>query len=561
VRDSAGFLADARSGRFFMRFAEMVKVITPGRRDRLCRSGISASVALIIVAVCGLLAPGWTSAQQPAPTKTGAPAVEKKSTTAAGKAKATTKSEPAKDKTGDDDAAAKDEKKGDQPPAELPPDPSQGQKAIAVEVFQDPNAVEVMDLKKFNPIRNRKHERGDVEAVKSMAQDPNMPVDTTQIRRVVDSMIADLTDTRNIQALIDPPPDQKANAATVQAIENATTTLLEPLFTARANNSTRFLAEYNRILLASLPRLLKHHLVPRIQAMIILGQSGNPDALKTFTDAIKDPQQTVWVKLWALRGISNIKQYAGGRLSAQQEIDAAKVIADLLDKKKDLPWPVQLRALEALANLRHGFVPTSPKKADLAASAMRVLADPKARPDVRAEAARALGMMQITAAVPNFNFGLIAYAAAGLAAQLGDQIVANYSDKGAALNEPKAQHLTFLLLGPLYQAFDGQPGARDSGLLHVNPAARGEVQHVLNQIRPVAAASLDLVRAPAGQRKQRRQDLVTRVAALKDYLAKNAPANRHLVPDDEGYLEPEGAQAGAPEEPDAAKVAGARGGR
>jgi hypothetical protein len=545
-----------------MRFADMVKVITPGRRDGWSRSGISASVAVALVVTWSLLAPGWSSAQQPPQTKPAAPGAQKKPTPDQGKAKASPKPESAKDDAGDDDAAAKDDKKGDaQTPSDLPPDPSQGQKFVPVEVFKDPNAEEVMDLKKFNPIRNRIHERGDIEAVKGMAQDPAAPIDQTQIRRVVDSMVAQLTDTRNIQALIDPPPDQKPTAPTVRAIEDATTTLLEPLFVARANKNTRFLTDYNRILLASLPRLLKHHLVPRVQAMIVLGQSGNPDALKVFMDAIKDPQQTVWVKLWALRGISNIKQYAGGRLSAQQEIEAARVIADLLDKKKDLPWPVQLRALEALANLRHGFVPTAPKKADLAAAAMRILADPKARSDVRAEAARALGMMQITNAVPNYNFGLIAYAAAGLVAQLGDQVAANYSDKGAAINEPKAQHLTWLLLGPVYQAFDGQPGARDSGLLHVNPAARSEVQKALDQIRPVAAASLDLVRAPAGQRKLRRQDLVTRVAALKDYLAKNAPANRHLVPDDEGYLEAEGAQARAAEEPDAAKVAGARGGR
>ena len=65
---------------------------------------------------------------------------------------------------------------------------------------------------------------------------------------------------------------------------------------------------------------------------------------------------------------------------------------------------------------------------------MRILADPKARPDVRAEAARALGMMQITNAVPKYNFSLVAYAAAQLAAEVGDQIVASYTEKGPAIN-------------------------------------------------------------------------------------------------------------------------------
>ena len=79
----------------------------------------------------------------------------------------------------------------------------------------------------------------------------------------------------------------------------------------------------------------------------------------------------------------------------------------------------------------------------------------------------------------------------------------------------------------------------------------------------MAKAAIDLVRAPTGQIKARRQDLIARVAALKEFLAKNAPASRHLVPGDEGFPEFGGAQqADAPAaEPAAAKVAGARGGR
>ena len=68
----------------------------------------------------------------------------------------------------------------------------------------------------------------------------------------------------------------------------------------------------------SLPPLLKHHLIPRVQAMIVLGQSGNPDALKLYLDEIKNAKQTVWVKLWAMRGISNIKQNPSTRLTTER---------------------------------------------------------------------------------------------------------------------------------------------------------------------------------------------------------------------------------------------------
>jgi len=379
---------------------------------------------------------------------------------------------------------------------------------------------------------------------------------------MVDGMVAQLTDTKNIQALIDPPPQTPASSPTMRAVEEATRNLLEPLYMARAVKNTRFLADYNRTLLRSLQPLLKHHLVPRVQAMIVLGSSGNPDALKLFLDAIRDPQQTLWVKLWAIRGITNIMQNPSARLSGDQEVQAARVIAEQLDVKiKDMPWPLQLRALEALSYLRQGYIPAAPKDAEMAAAAMRILADPKARTEVRAEAARALGMMQISTAVPGYNFPLVAYAAAQLAARVAEQIAATYSaDKGKPLNATKAEHLTGLLLGPVYQAFEGQPGVRESGLLHSPAAAaHSDVQKIADQIRPVAKAAIELVRAPTGQLKARRADLLARVEVLKDYLAKNVPANRHLVPDDDGFLEDAGTQAGEPAEHGAAKVAGAPG--
>jgi hypothetical protein len=543
----------------------MVKVFSPGQSHG--RWAACLPVCLALVLTFALLAPQRVLAQSPTSTKPAAPAAAKKGTGSGGQATAKAKGEAdaAKNEGGADEPQTKDEKKtDDQPPAEPPPDPSQTQKVTPVEVFKDPNAEEILNVKNFRPIGNRLPMPGDVEAVKGMAGNPYAAVDPTVIRRMVDGMVAQLTDTKNIQALIDPPPQLPASSPTMRAIEEATANLLEPLYMARAVKNTRFLTEYNRILLRSLQPLLKHHLVPRVQAMIVLGSSGNPEALKLFLDEIRKPQQTLWVKLWAIRGITNIKQNPSARLSAAQEIEAARVVAGQLDEKtKDMPWPLQLRALEALSSLRQGYIPAAPKNAEMAAAAMRILADPKARTEVRAEAARALGMMQITTAVPGYNFPLVAYAAAQLAAQVGDQIVASYSaDKGKPLNATKAEYLTGLLVGPVYQAFEGQAGVRESGLLHGNAAAaRSDIEKIADQMKPVAKAALELIRAPTGQLKARRADLAARVEALKEFLAKNVPANRHLVPDDEEFLEDAGVQAGAPAEPGAAKVAEAPGGK
>ena len=369
----------------------MVKVFSAGQSHGAWAACLP--VCLVLVLTFALLAPGLVLAQPPTSSKPAAPAAAKQNTGSSGQATAKAKGNAAADKgdDSDDEPKTKDGKKADdQPPAEPPADPSQTQKVAPMEVFKDPNAEELLDLKKFRPINNRPAMPGDVEAVKASAGNPNAAVDPTVIRRMVDGMVAQLTDTKNIQALIDPSPGTAMGAPVMRAIEEATTNLLEPIYAARALNNTRFLTEYNRILLRSLQPLLKHHLIPRVQAMIVLGQSGNPEALKLFLDEIRNPQQTLWVKLWAIRGITYIKQNPAARLSAAQEIEAARVIAEQLDEKtKDMPWPLQLRALEALSSLRQGYIPAAPKNAEMAVAAMRILADPKARTEVRAEAARA----------------------------------------------------------------------------------------------------------------------------------------------------------------------------
>jgi hypothetical protein len=524
--------------------------------------GLVLAVIVVVVVSLAPISPGIFVTQATAQVElSGKPASGQKGTGGVGQAPETSaKGEAA---PADVEAPVKDEKKSaEQAPGEAPADPSQTQKVSPVEIFKDPIAEELLSLKKFRPIGNRAPMPGDLETVRTMAGDVNAPVDRTLIQRLVDGMVAQLTDPKNIQALIDPPPGSNRASPSAQAIEQATKNLTELLYSARGAQNARFLNTYNNILLHSLAPLLKHHLVPRIQAMIILGQTGNPDAYKLFIDEIKNPQQTIWVKLWAIRGITAIKKHSAVRLTASQDIEAARLLADLVsDKNKEVPWPVQLRALEALACLRQGFVPSSPKSAEMAVAVMRILTDSKARSDVRAEAAKALGMMQITSAVSHYNFGLVAYATAQLVAHVGDQIVANYSEAGKPLNVTKAVYLTTLLIGPIYQAFEGQPEARESGLMHVNGgAARGDVEKVLEQTRPVVVAAFELVRAPTGQIKARRKDLVDRVTGLKEYLAKNAPANHHLVPGDDGFLEEAGAQAvlGAAQ-PAAAQVAGAHG--
>lgn len=417
---------------------------------------------------------------------------------------------------------AKDAPAEDEAPKEAV-DPSASQKVASIAVFKDPNIEAIRDPKKFQEIRANPVQAREINQLKAMAADPLVPLDQNVINNVVSAMVAQWSSPQNIQAALDPSGEK--NAAVVAAVQSATQNLLEPVISSRNAKNAAFQAKYNQALLQKLPPLFKHHFVPRIQAMIVLAQSANPDALKVLLDEIKNPTQTYWVKLWAFRGITNIKVLTN-RLSAAQEADAAKTITDQLLKGKDWPGWVQFRALEALTALRQGFLPSSPRNADMASVAFQYLTDEALDLDVRAEAARALGSMQIGTAVPKYNQVVVGYATARLAATMLDRISDGHSE-----NPLKSQELTATLVGPVFQAFDGLAGARESGLLNsTTGAVKADIQKYFDALKPAAKAAAALAGAPAGQIDAARKDLRAKVDVYKAFLDKSAPADGALFP-------------------------------
>jgi hypothetical protein len=411
------------------------------------------------------------------------------------------------------------------PVAGEPADPSQTRRITPNQVFRDPRAEQLLGMEKLKAVQSRPVGQNEIADLKAQAGGANANIDQELIRRVVKAMVAKLTDRANVQALIDPSPTLKMNSPALHGIQEATTTLLEPVFGAKSIKNLSFLTVYYRILKDELTPLLKNHLIPRIQAMIILGECGSADFLPTYVAQIKDRNQTVWVKLWALEGLVNVIE-EGGRLAAQDQILAAKTVADFLEGEPDLPWPAQLRALEVLSVMRQGYEPKLPQKAAMASAAMALLADGSAKLEVRSEAARALGQMP-TSAIAKYNYPLVAHATGQLAAELGNRVATGFTG-----NQDMAKYLTALLIGPVYQAFDGVPGARDSGLLHAagGPSA-AYTQKIFDLVKPIAQATIDVLSAGQRQIKDRQKELLANVAALKDFLDKNPPADRHLVPD------------------------------
>lgn len=404
---------------------------------------------------------------------------------------------------------------------------AEGQKpATTVETFRDPRAAKMLENK--YPQLGKAANRVVLNAVKAAAAGGN--VTRQDVEGYVDHWIYDLTNRNNIKAIIDTANPMPVGAAAQHAIQNATNSLIEPILTARVANNAAFLRTYSQVLLEKLPPLFEHHLLTRIEAMIVLSQTGTPDAVDTFIKQLENRNQTVWVALWAARGLTNIQQLSDFNLDTGKAIKAAKAVSDFLEAEKDLPWPVQYRALEALGALRQGStIRPANGQPEMAMTATQFLTDPDARLEVRAEAGWSLGMLQVQAGIAEYNYSMIAHSIGELAATLGGRIREIYPK-----NATQAEALSALLMSQVFQAFAGVPKARDSGLLnatHPNAnKAKPFMKQVSDKTKPVTAAALKLVREPSGRSPQNLKDLDGKVAELKAWLDQNRPANAWLVP-------------------------------
>jgi hypothetical protein len=490
------------------------------------------------------------------------------------------------------------DKKGDAAAApDAAGDSEDAAKAQPYKIFRDPKAEKLLGVDGYPHLSSKAAPvtQGDLQALNGMAGADQ--IDISLVNRVVDAMVSKLTDHANIEALSELDSKLSPTAPANRAINEATNALLEPIFLARANKNTAFLSQYTRVLDAKITPLLKNHLIPRVQAMIILGQLGSGDLMKTYVAQIKEPNQTVWVKLWAFQGIVNAVE-EGARIPGDTQVSTAKIIAEFLTNSDDVPYPVQLRALEALSALKQGCDTNRPERATMATAAMKFLADREAEFEVRSEAARALGLMAIPATVRKYNYPLVAHSIGALVADLGTQINAlvpertlrtaagkaatapdaskpsskalgkpsgkasdkpsgkpsDKTPKGKALaastsetakaatpaqtNPLKAQYFTTLLIGPVYQAFEGVPGPRgETGGLVRSSSSEGAAysQKVFDLIKPVAKGAVELMTSGSRQINDKKKALHDRVEALRDFLEKNAPSDRHLVQGGEDF--------------------------
>jgi hypothetical protein len=435
-------------------------------------------------------------------------------------------------------AATKEQAQAGAPEPALPPDPSQTKKVVPLEYFRDHRAEKAL-ANTFPQLPGSFPPKSVIDAVKNMAMG-QANIERAPIERYVNGWASELTNRNNIKALIDPQEGMSPNAPTARGIETATNNLLEPILRARAANNTAFLDVYNKVLVATLPRLLNNHLMARIEAMIVLAQSASGDAVEIFVDQLRKSDQTVWVKLWAARGLANVTQNGRNELDVQRAIKAGKALVEFLANEEDIPWPAQMRALEALGSLRQPTQSPLQGKAEMAAIALQILADPESKLAVRAAAAWALGMMRVGREIANYNFPLVTYHIGAAAAEVGEKMGAVFSNSA-----DQAEYLTGLLVTQLYPALNGIADVRESGLLNMpgGQATRGLIEQARDLVGAVATAAVQLDRAAGTQISQRKRELSERVAALRMFLDKNRPADSRLTPGSPEVRAPEVAKA------------------
>jgi hypothetical protein len=430
-------------------------------------------------------------------------------------------------------------------------DASKEGKRGAAEIFKDPRAEKVLE-NKYKPIpapagRLSQSDRAIVKQMAGMQVNP----DPALISKVVDFMVADLTDRNNIKALLDPKAF-KANADANRAIEGASQTLVDLLNTARANKNEQFLSIYRKILLTKLTPLLQNQLFPRIQASIILAMAATPEFLDVFIKQLKDADQVFWVKLWAARGITNATD--GGKVTVDvvKATESVKALVDFLENEPDAPWWIKLRAFETLGCLRLASTSGPNGSPNVAALLLSHASDPKAKIESRAWAIWAFGMLKIPSGTPKFSFNLAAYQLGLLAADHGDKIIAEYDQNKVnfAKKSDRARYLTALLLYQVYPALAGDDEVPGSGLLKSSHPAAIAAKPFLTaleaQIKDVAKAALEFINSGGAQQKKARDELAKQVGELRSFLEKNKPAETELFPG-APKLAPKPAQvAGAP---------------
>jgi hypothetical protein len=351
-------------------------------------------------------------------------------------------------------------------------------------------------------------------------------LDRAAIKRHVDTNAVELTKRSNIAAMM----GTEGAGRNTRALDEAANRLIQPLLEAPTAANTAFRGVYVANLLAAAPTLLQGHLLTRTLFMVVLSRAGSPEVIPELIKQLSDPSQTHSVKLLAAVGLTAAGQRGRRLLDPNaQSIPAARAIASFLQEEKDLPWPVQVRALEALGSMRQSTANPLGARPEIAAVAFELLADPEVDPIARVWAGWAISRMDFPQQAGEPNIELVAYELGEAAAAVGEKVVeVPFAKETPARNLKLVARWSEPLLRIL-DAFVGDPEVSRSGLNR--QAARAiALRGIEQRIRALASACLAYSQSVGGQVEAARADVVAALDELKRYLAQNPPKEAQFFP-------------------------------
>jgi hypothetical protein len=342
-------------------------------------------------------------------------------------------------------------------------------------------------------------------------------VDSAFLSNYVRYQVSELTRKSNVKAFAD-LSDRPERA---KRISDATEKLVKPFLSPASPQTQSFRRAYMAELLKVVDQVLKNHLYARNAIMIVLKESEDPAAFGVYSAVLKDKSQVLVAKISAAEGIAKAALANRGAIGAQEAARAADALGQFLSDEPDAYWWAQMNALYALGTLRQATSRPTQGRPELAEIALKYLADPKARLDVRANAAWALGMMQVPNQVKSYNYPLVAHQIAQLVVDLETGVAKSRKD-----DLSRAQHLTKLILMCI-EALAGDSDVRNSGIVNADPNA---VAPYLEKARAVAIATVEYERAVGVQMPAALKKLNAAIEDLNGIVAGKGPKDRSLVP-------------------------------
>ena len=393
------------------------------------------------------------------------------------------------------------------------------------DIYRDPRAEALINnLAQFEPIKSAILRRGEDDLPLTWAGGVGV-VDKNILDNFVRQQAAAMASAKVIAQLASEKTAD--NEAGIQALEQAFERLLAPVTKAMKNNPPRrdFLAAYTQSLLKVMPNLLSNHLHARLEGMIVLSRTGDPQAIDTFVKQLTDRNQDVLVKQIAAYGLMTVVKNARQTLPPDVTIPAAEALVKFLNDEPDAIWTAKWRALEALGWLRQASRNPLEKKYPMIDVAAKILADPEERPEVRAWAAWAIGMLRVDTGDAPINYLAIAGDISRLAIELGEKILVVKSDQQVQQDH----ELITLLAWPLYNSLKGEPGQTRSGLLNAAALPQAKAADYVRGLEPLVQAeardAVELGRSAGAQlHTQRVKELTRSLEALKQFVAQNPPA-------------------------------------